>query len=159
MTDAGYEFARGIPLGVRTCDTCGEYLDDAYLSIDECFETLVPDGDTVEPTVRETHELKKFCSFDCAEDAVYDFIDQHCLSFEGDGPAIEPVTPCAKCGIPVLRLAEHSVLSLLWLEAGHHVVGAEHLAVLCPGCGGFYGDDDDPDGGEPVVPMPVLLAA
>lgn len=128
MTAADYEFERGIPLGARTCDTCEDWLPDDYLAVDECFETLVPDGfDGLEAVPRRTVELMKFCSLECADGAIAAVLDEHHLRCNGEGPGIEPVTPCARCGIPILRLAEHTCLSLLDLEPDHHVVGEQHF--------------------------------
>lgn len=160
------EFERAYPLAARTCDTCGDWLPDAYWAVDECHETVVPyeDGD-LDTRARVTYEIAKYCGLDCAHNAAHGalaFLDAHHLKFEGDGPGMEPVTPCAGCGVPVLRLVEHSVLSLLEIEPDHHVVYEQVLAVLCPACGGFYDDDggdDDPDDGLPLIEPPVLLAA
>lgn len=162
--DAGHEFARGMILGPRTCNTCGEWLPDTYWSTDECFERVIQgDNGELDTTANLTHELLKYCSTDCFDDAAHGvlaFLNEHGLAFEGEGPGLEPVTACAKCGIPILRLVEHSAVSLLRLEQDNHVTEEQVLCVLCPACGGFYGGDggDDP-GGEPVVPMPTLLAA
>ena len=32
MSEVGYEFERAQPLGVRTCDVCGEWLPDDFWS-------------------------------------------------------------------------------------------------------------------------------
>ena len=157
------EFERGYFLGPRTCDACHKWLPDTYLSVDEVTETLVPGDDgEFDTRARRSVELKKFCDMDCAHDGIEAFLNEHHLEFEDDGPGLEPVTACAKCGIPVLRLTEHSVLSLLEIEPDHHVVEEQHLAVLCPACRGFHDDDggdDDPDDGLPLIEPPVLLAA
>ena len=161
-----HEFERAYPLGARTCDTCGDWLPDSYWTVDECYERIVQgEDDELDTIASRTYELRKFCSVACTDDATHGvlaFLDAHHLKFEGDGPGMEPVTPCAGCGVPVLRLVEHSVLSLLEIEPDHHVVDEQHLAVLCPCCGGFYDDDggdDDPDDGLPLIEPPVLLAA
>ncbi len=157
------EFERGYFLGPRTCDTCHEWLPDTYLSVDEVNETLVPGDDGEFGTrARRSVELKKFCDMDCAHDGVMAFLSEHHLTFEDEGPGLEPVTACGKCGIPVLRLVEHSTISLLEIKPEHRVTFEQVICVLCAECGGFYGDDDgddDPDDGLPLIEPRVPLAA
>jgi hypothetical protein len=82
---------------------CGEWLLESYWSVDECVGPLeAGDEGVLEPLVRRSYELMKCCSMDCADTAIPGFIDEHGFRFEGRGHDLEPVTPCAKCGVPVL---------------------------------------------------------